>query len=112
VSKVKKEGFIVVIPHTPLHDIRTPLYKSFGGNIEDIVVVYDKAILENSDDYEELKQVAMKKLSKLNGKKVALLLTGSYAACVIVYDVLRDNGFDVILLQYDSHLKRYLEVIP
>lgn len=102
----------MVIPHTPLHDVRTPLYKTFGSSIEDVVVVYDKAIFEKPDDYEELKRAAMKKLSKLNGKKVALLLTGSYAACVIVYDVLRDNGFDVILLQYDSHLKKYLEVIP
>jgi hypothetical protein len=109
VSELKKEGFIVVIPHTPLHDVRTTLYKTFGDNINNIVIVYDKAILELAD-YVELEQEARRKLSKLDGKKVALLLTGSYAACIIVYKTLLEYGFNVCLLQYDAHLKRYIEV--
>jgi hypothetical protein len=101
---------IVVIPHTPLHDIRTTLYKTFGSEVDDVIIVYDKAILD-PEDYMYLKSAAKEKLSKLIWKKVALLLTGSYAACVIVYKILLDYGCDVSLLQYDAHLKRYVEVI-
>jgi hypothetical protein len=57
-----------------------------------------------------LKRAAKEKLSKLNGKKVALLLTGSYAACILVYKELLENDCNVTLLQYDAHLKRYLAV--
>jgi len=105
----KQEQLTVVVPHTPLHDIRTTLYKTFGDNINNIVIAYDKAILEPAD-YVELEQEARRKLSKLNRKKVALLLTGSYAACVIVYKILLDYGCDVSLLQYNAHLKKYVEV--
>jgi hypothetical protein len=105
----KQEQLTVVVPHTPLHDIRTTLYKTFGDNINNIVIAYDKAILEPAD-YVELEQEARRKLSKLDGKKVALLLTGSYAACIIVYKTLLEYGFDVSLLQYDAHLKKYVEV--
>ena len=102
----KMDELTVIIPHTPLHDVRTTLYKTFGSKVEDILVIYDKAILD-SDDYDRLKVEAREKLSKLNGKKVALLLTGSYAACILVYEVLRENNCKVTLLQYDAHLKRY-----
>jgi len=99
----------VIVPHTPLHDIRTTLYKTFGNEVSDIVIVYDKAILD-PEDYMYLKRVAKEKLSKLNGKKVALLLTGSYAACIMVYKILLEYNCDITLLQYDAHLKRYLAV--
>jgi len=104
-----KKHLTVVIPHTPLHDVRTTLYKTFGDNIEDVIIVYEKAILDTTD-YDDLKREARHKLSKLNKSKVALLLTGSYAACIIVYKILLDNNCDISLLQYDAHLKRYVEV--
>jgi hypothetical protein len=101
--------FTVIIPHTPMHDVRTTLYRTFGDAVEDIIIVYDKEIL-NVDDYKHLLREARLKLSKLNKSKVALLLTGSYAACVIVYKTLLEYGYDVSLLQYDAHLKKYIEV--
>jgi nitrogenase molybdenum-iron protein alpha/beta subunit len=103
-------SFIVVVPHTPLHDIRTPLYRQFGDKISDIVIIYPKTILDTLEDYENLKTQAEQMLPFLNGKKVALLLTGSYAAVCIIYKFLLDHGFDVILLQYDAHRKRYLVI--
>ena len=100
---------LVVVPHTPMHDIRTPLYRSFGRKVEDIIVVYDKAILDLKD-YRILRGRAEQIFSKLNDRNIALLLTGSYAACIIVYDVMRELGFEPRLLLYDSHLRRYFEV--
>jgi len=101
----------VIVPHTSLHDIRTPLYKALGDRVGDVVVLYDKVILEPSD-YPDLKRVAEEKLRGLSVSSVYLVLTGSYAACVLVYGVLRDLGFDVTLLQYDPHLRTYVEVRP
>lgn len=102
-------SFIVLVPHVPLHDIRTPLYRQFGDKVDDIIIVYPKTILD-VQDYENLKSQTKQLLPQLNGKKIALLLTGSYAAICLVYKVLLDHGFDVILLQYDAHRKRYLVI--
>jgi hypothetical protein len=102
-------SFIVLVPHVPLHDIRTPLYRQFGDKVDDIIIVYPKTILD-AQDYENLKSQTKQLLPQLNGKKIALLLTGSYAAICLVYKVLLDHGFDVILLQYDAHRKRYLVI--
>jgi len=104
-------SFIVLVPHTPLHDIRTPLYKQFGDQIDDIFIIYPKTILDTLEDYENLKTQTEQILPQLNGKKIALLLTGSYAAVCLVYKILLDHGFDVILLQYDAHRKRYLVIV-
>jgi hypothetical protein len=96
----------IVVPHTSLHDIRTPLYKSLGRSIGDILVVYDKAIL-GAEDYPLLRKIAEEKLAPLAKSRVGLVLTGSYAACIIVYDVLKSYGCNVVLLQYDPHLRLY-----
>jgi len=100
---------IVIIPHTPIHDVRTPLYKSFGYRIEDVIIIYDKVILTQAD-YVLLKKKAKEILSNLNDQDVGLLLTGSYAACVIVYRVMIELGLKPRLLQYDPHMRRYFEV--
>jgi hypothetical protein len=104
------KNFTIVIPHTPMHDVRTTLYKTFGNNIGRIIIVYDKEILE-AEDYAILTQEARRKLSNLNSKRIALLLTGSYAACIVVYKILCEYGYNVTVLQYDSHQKKYLEVV-
>jgi len=102
-------GYVVVIPHLTFHEVRTPLLRTIPKDeIDDIVVVYEKAILDG-EDYKHLRRVAVEKLSKHANSKFALVLTGSYAACVIIYDVLRQLG-DVVLLQYDPNKRRY-EVI-
>jgi hypothetical protein len=101
----------IIIPHSIQHEVRTPLYKTLGPKAGDVIVVYDKAVLMPRD-YVELKQVAREKLGSLNGKEVALLLAGSHAACVVVYEVLRELGCDVTLLQYDAYLRRYVVVKP
>jgi hypothetical protein len=109
VSGLKEERLTVVIPHTSLHDVRTPLLRTFGREVWDILVVYDKAVL-NLEDYPQLKYAAEEKLKDLRGKRVGLILGGSYAACLIVYRTLMDLGCEVLLLQYDPRLRRYVEV--
>ena len=102
-------GYVVVIPHLTFHEVRTPLLKTIPKEeIEDIIVVYEKAILDGND-YTHLRRVAVEKLARYRDSKFALLLTGSYAACVIIYDVLKQLG-DVVLLQYDPDKRKY-EVI-
>jgi hypothetical protein len=104
----------VIVPHTSLHSIRSALYRTYDNKYDfDIIVLYDKDLLE-PEDYPALKREAYNKLSQLSQQhhdsKVALCLTGSYAACVIVYDILRKLNYDVILLQFDVHRKRYIEL--
>jgi len=100
-------SYIVVIPHLTFHDVRTALIKTIHKDlIDDVVVVYEKAIL-NSDDYVKLRSVAVEKLSKYSGRDFALVLTGSYAACIIVYDVIKSLGGKVVLLQYSPGKRKY-----
>jgi hypothetical protein len=105
---VVRLGYTVIVPHTPLHEIRTALYKTLGEQIDDIVVLYDKMILFDANDYDELERQAKLKLSGLNCDKVALVLTGSYAACIIAYRLLKRFGFNIDLLQYDAKSRMYL----
>ena len=102
--------YVVVVPHLTFHDVKTPLLKTFPpSKILDVVVIYEKYILDN-DDYKELPKRVVEKISKYGDCTFALVLTGSYVACLLTYDLLRRLNKNVILLQY-SQSKKVYEVI-
>jgi hypothetical protein len=100
---------IVVIPHSTYHNIRGPAVKALG-RIDDIIVVLEKDVLEDVD-FQELYKRAREVANSLKSKdinKVALVLTGSYLACVLTYRALVEEGLSIILLQWDPRRKGYI----
>jgi len=98
---------IAIVPHSTYHNIRTPLLKVLR-RVDDIIVLYEKDILEE-EDYPILERRAYEVASELRKKgvgRVAIVLTGSYLACILTYEAFRD--FKPILLQWDSRRRTYI----
>jgi len=100
---------IVVVPHSTYHNIRGPALRALG-RIDDIIVVMEKDILDDADYpiiYQQAREVA-RSLKGQGVKEVALVLTGSYLASVLVYRALLEEGFNIVFLQWDSRRRSYL----
>lgn len=104
---------LVVIPHPTTHPIRSAILRQFRDEVKDIILLDDIGIFRDSRDYERYKVKVEEKLKELdNSDEIALVLTGSYAACIIAYEELRRLGFRIKLLQYDAIGKRYQVIKP
>lgn len=100
---------VVILPHTTYHNIRGPAIRALG-RVDDIVVVLEKDVLEEGDFHElyrRAREVA-EDLRSRGFREVALVLTGSYLACVLVYRALLEEGLRVTLLQWDPRRKSYI----
>jgi hypothetical protein len=100
---------IVIVPHSTYHNIRGPAIRALG-RVDDIVVVLEKDVLEEGDFhalYQRSREIAEDLRSK-GVREVALVLTGSYLACALVYRALLEEGLRVTLLQWDPRRKSYI----
>jgi hypothetical protein len=100
---------VVILPHTTYHNIRSPLLRTLG-RVDGIIVLVEKDVLDYAD-FAEVYRRAREVVEGLRGegiREVAIVLTGSYLACVLAYKAFAEQGFDVILLQWDSRSKSYI----
>jgi hypothetical protein len=103
-----ENGWIAVVPHLPQYDVRGALRKTYGDKVKDVVILSNKTFI-TSDDLNEVKEEMKRAIKKLKSKRVALVLTGSYLACIMAYEMLQQEGFDVVLLTYQRETKNYWE---
>ena len=103
----------VVISHVVKKDVMTPIYTTYGKGIE-IVTADNTLMYDYMEDgwrkhlYERMK----KNLSKsLDGESIVYFLAvGFIPAVLVAYDVLKDLGKKIVILNYNKIEEKYDEI--